>query len=148
MPHDPLADDEEPQAMQPSVSVLRRLAEQGLTDSEIAARVGMDVDAVRASPDVQVDLGPAHDARVTRALYERAVGTETWAETQDKLGSVRRLYSRVLPDTAAGKQWLQARNPEQWGERRHDALQVVVVRVLGHESARSVIEIEPEPQPE
>lgn len=87
--------------------------------------------------------GPEHDAAVTAALYQRAVGTVVWSEKVDR-GEVVRLREQLPPDVAASKLWLQARDPEQWGERKQPALQVVVVRIEGKpESARSVIEHEP-----
>jgi hypothetical protein len=118
-PVDPLADDDAP-------NQVRALAEQGLTDSEIALRVGASVEAVRAMPDVRVPLSPVHDARVERALYERAVGGETWAEVSDKLGGTVRLYQRVLPDPSAAAKWLATRKAEAWGDRPMVATNYVV----------------------
>ena len=105
---DPLADDEP--------ANVRQLAEQGLTDAEIALRVGASVEAIRAMPDVRVALSDVHDARVERALYERAVGGETWSEQADKLGGTVRLYQRVLPDPTAAAKWLAIRKASEWAQ--------------------------------
>ncbi len=79
--------------------------------------------------------GPEHDAAVTRALYERAVGGVSWSEKLDRFGTVVRLEAREPPDVAAAKLWLQARAPEQWAEKRTAEFRVIVAR-LGQGSER------------
>ena len=139
MPVDPLADDDAP-------NQVRALAEAGLTDSEIAVRVGASVDAVRAMPDVRVPLSPVHDARVERALYERAVGGETWNEVADKLGGTVRLYSRVLPDSNAAAKWLATRKAE-WSQAEHQLapppLQISVQFVSARGDRLDAIDVTP-----
>lgn len=104
------------------------LAAAGMTADEIGLQLGMDADAVRASPSyADAPLTPACDQRAARALYERAVGSTTWAESVSKLGEVRRLYRREQPDTAAARMYLQARAPDRWGTDKPEAARVYVV---------------------
>ena len=70
-----------------------------------------------------------HDAAVTAALYRRAVGGETWAEKLDKFGDVHRLKADVLPDPAAARLWLQARQPDKWGSEPEQGTRVYVVQL-------------------
>lgn len=104
------------------------LAATGLTPDEIGVRLGIDPDAVRASPAyADAPLTTACDQRAARALYERAVGSTTWSETVSKLGEVRRLYRREQPDIAAARMYLQARAPDAWGTDKPDVARVYVV---------------------
>lgn len=79
-----------------------------------------------------------HDAAVTEALFRRAVGGRTWSERVTKDGTVVRVEADVLPDTAAATQWLKARQPEQWAEKRTAEFRVVVAR-LGSGSEREAV---------
>lgn len=110
-----------------ALPTIRELALAGLTDEEIAARLGIPLEAVTESPDVLGTLGPAHDERVARALYSRAVGVTRWAEKLDKFGDVHRLREYVEPDARAGLAWLQARRRQEWGETAGQGVRVVVV---------------------
>jgi hypothetical protein len=102
-------------------------------------------------PDVCVPLSPVHDARVERALYERAIGGETWADAQDKLGGTVRLYQRVLPDVTAAKQWLQARKAEAWAQIERTPppppLQISVQFVSARGDRLDAIDVTPTPTP-
>ena len=117
-----------PPAVPAALPTIRELALAGLTDEEIAERLGVPLAAVTESPDVLGTLGPAHDERVARALYSRAVGVTRWAEKLDKFGDVHRLREYVEPDARAGLAWLQARQRDAWGEQQSQGLRVVVVR--------------------
>lgn len=114
-------------AVPAALPTIRELALAGLTDEEIAERLGIPLAAVTESPDVLGTLGPAHDERVARALYSRAVGITRWAEKLDKFGDVHRLREYVEPDARAGLAWLQARQRQAWGEQQSQGLRVVVV---------------------
>lgn len=104
--HDPFSD----------VDDIPTLAARGLTADEIAVQLGMSVDAVRQAPGyASAGLTDAHDARVERALWERAAGGITWSESITKLGERVRLEKRLDPDVAAAKLYLQARKPQRWG---------------------------------
>lgn len=125
-------------AVPAALPTIRELALAGLTDEEIAERLGIPLAAVTESPDVLVPLGDAHDARVARALYSRAVGVTRWAEKLDKFGDVHRLREYVEPDARAGLAWLQARQRQAWGEQQREPVRVVVVRFNGDASAERV----------
>jgi len=116
--HDPFSD----------VDDIPTLAARGLTADEIAVQLGMSVDAVRQAPGyVSAPLTDAHDARVERALWERAAGSVTWSESITKLGERVRLEKRLDPDIAAAKLYLQARKPDRWGSAPSETARVYVV---------------------
>ncbi len=118
----------------PSVALdaqIRQLALDGLTDSEIAQRLGLEVSDVRASPAVLVPLTDACLTRVERALYEAAVGGETWSEKLDRFGERHRLLARQAPDARAALEILGRRRPDDWADQRRPAIQVVVQRITG-----------------
>ena len=110
-------------------AAIRQLALDGLTDSEIAARLGLTPAQVRASPAVLGAVTDAHHDRVTRALYEAAVGGETWAQRMDKFGAVHTLRERLPPDPRAALSWLERQRPEAWADNRKPVVQVVVRRI-------------------
>lgn len=110
--HDPFAVDD----TDTDTDTVASLAAAGLTASEIGERVSISEDVIRSHPDyIGAALGTAHDARVERALYERAVGSITWAESITKLGERVTLRRSADPDVAAAKLYLQARAPARWG---------------------------------
>lgn len=119
---DPLADD--------APAALADLATAGMTADEIANRLGMTAEAVRAHPDyARAPLTEDHDGRVARALYERAVGAVTWTDTMTKLGERIRLEKREAPDPNAAKLWLQARRKAEWGSDAGEGARVYVVQL-------------------
>ena len=116
--HDPFADADD----------IPTLAARGLTADEIAVQLGMTADAVRQAPGyASAGLTDAHDARVERALWERAAGGVTWSESITKLGELVRLEKRLDPDVAAAKLYLQARKPDRWGNAPSETARVYVV---------------------
>lgn len=128
-------------------SVPARVAElsaAGMTDPEIALRLGLSVDAVRALPAVLQPMTDVHDARVQRALYEAAVGGVAWAERLDRFGDVHTLREYRAPDTRAALTWLERRQREAWGEQARPVTLVVVQRVASEPpSATRAIEHDP-----
>ena len=112
-------------------AVMHQLALDGLTDAEIAQRLGLPLSEVRASPAVLSALTDAHDARVERALYESAVGGETWSQKLDRFGVLHTLRERRPGDPRAQLEWLGRRRPEAWADSRKPAVQVIVQRISG-----------------
>lgn len=118
----------------------RKLAEMGHTDAEMAAFFGVSLRAFHfwksKYPEFSVALKlgkPEADARVTRSLFQRAVGytaPETvvqFEKRKDKRGRTRVIVHRAEfdkhypPDTTAGIFWLKNREPELWREKfEHD----------------------------
>lgn len=124
----------------------RELSAAGLTDSEIALRLGLTVDAVRTLPDVLQPMSDVHDARVQRALYESAVGGVAWSERLDRFGDVHTLREYRAPDTKAALTWLERRQRAAWGEQARPVTLVVVQRVASEPaSATHAIEHDPPP---
>ena len=136
------------------ISAIAYMASCGLTDSEIAAALSMDIADVRADLELaSVPLGAAHDSRVERALYERAVGTESWAEKLGRDGVPVRLHYALPADVPAARALLEARKPSVW---RNDAkpippaisVNVRFVTVGDVQHAGATIEHDPTPPPQ
>jgi hypothetical protein len=101
------------------------LASDGLLPAEIAATLGLPL------ADVMRELGeawaqPAHVARVEAALFDAAIGGETWREVADKAGGTLRLASDRRPDVQAAKAVLAARMPAMYGQDAAPPIRVVV----------------------
>jgi hypothetical protein len=102
------------------------------TDAPIDPFAGPLPDALPPAPVVG-EPGPEHDRAVVAALYRAAVGGEVWEEKIDKFGQVNRVRREVLPDVAAARKWLEARQPETWGAKVTQEFRVVVARLEGQE---------------
>lgn len=122
------------------VEQARKLAEMGHTDAEMADFFDVSLRAFHTwkvkHPALMeaLKLGkPEADARVTRSLFQRAVGytcPETvvqFEKRKDKRGRTRVIVHKAEfekhypPDTTAGIFWLKNREPELWREKfEHD----------------------------
>lgn len=126
---DDAPDDADPFApTAPLADSVRALAAEGLTDAEIADRLGIDATRAAALAADRPDWNAAHDARVMRALYAAAVGARSITERLDRLGDVRRLVADAAPDARAALAWLQARQREQWAREETRTVRVIVER--------------------
>jgi len=118
---------------------LEGLARSGLTDAQIAAKIGINVctlyDWQNRFPDITNALkrGKAPvDDEVEMALLKRARGfttTETIEEIttsgeKDDFGNykvkerhIRKITREIPPETAAGIFWLKNRRPEKWRDK-------------------------------
>lgn len=117
------------------IALIKQYAREGLTNSELAKRMGTSVSTLRrwrnksAAIDCAVKEGKEiPDARVEDSLFQRAVGmsyTETKTVTKDilidgieaeNLKQVETVeYTKyALPDTTAQIFWLRNRNPKRW----------------------------------
>ena len=122
-----------------TVSPARALHDAGLTDIEIASELGLTVGQVARLPELADALpGPAHAARVERALVEAALPGTSWREVP-VAGELQRAESYRPPDVAAAKALLAAHRPERYGAAAQDirpplapiAIQVQFVSVTG-----------------
>jgi len=111
------------------VEVAQALAEQGATDQEVAASLGIHVDTLyqwrAARPEFSAALTVGKeiaDARVERSLYQRAIGYEQDAvKIFLRAGDEAPIYApyreRIAPDTTAAIFWLKNRKPAEWRDR-------------------------------
>lgn len=123
---------------------LRRWAEAGMTDAQIAARCGIGrqtlYEWLRRYPDIADSLAAGRqtaDEAVEGALYRRALGynvTETRTERGADGGITRTVeYQRHVPGAVAAQTyWLSRRCPERWGtgcdaDQCDDGMGVVVL---------------------
>lgn len=125
---------------------VRKLAEEGFSDEEIAARSGLELSVyrewIKKNPDFAeaVDLGKSNsDFYVIKALYKKATGfnvglkktyklkrVEYDPETGKKLREFEELATGVdetyVPgDLNAEKFWLKSRQPDRWSEQAERA---------------------------
>ncbi len=108
---------------------LEGMARDGLTDIEIAAKIGVARDSLRTwrckFPEVENALKRGKDVvdrKVEKSLLQRALGyqyTEKVVEIDDD-GSekVKVFYKQMPPDTTAQIFWLKNRKPDEWLEKR------------------------------
>lgn len=98
----------------------------GATDQDLAAILGVSTPTVKKWMVMDEAFsfackvgGDMADARVERALFQRAVGgsKKGWREAATKDGDVVTLEweEDLPPDTAAASRWLEARNRKDWG---------------------------------
>ena len=122
------------------VEYLRRYAEDGMSDAEIAERVGLKPSRLRAwrkkYPELEraIELGRANaDFAVVEAIYKKATGytvalnktvklkrSDFDPETGKKIRDYEELAtavdeSHVPADIRAGLFWLKSRQPSRWG---------------------------------
>lgn len=112
---------------------LEAWARDGLTDEQIAAKIGINrttlYDWKRAHPDIANALKVNKeivDVKVENALLKRALGFRYKEITRevDELGrkKVKEVEREVLPDVAAAFIWLKNRRPDLWRDKpRFDA---------------------------
>ncbi len=125
---------------------IRRLAEDGLTNGELAAATGLKPSDIKRwrkrYPKFRdaIDIGRREaDFSVVEAVYKKAVGYNVETEKAHKLkhveydpetGKKLREYEElkmatdvdyVAPDLRAGIFWLKNRQPEHWSEKGSSA---------------------------
>ena len=104
------------------------LVDAGLTDAEIAERLGITL-AQLAEVLRGADMEGSRTGRVERALYARAIGYTRTAEKVLSNGQVVEYRETLDPDPAAARAWLQSRDPDRWAEKRTQEFRVVVDRL-------------------
>lgn len=98
----------------------------GATDLELASILGVSVPTIKKWQVTNEQFsfacrvgGDMADARVERALFQRAIGgtRKGTREATTKDGDVVELEwsEEVLPDVAASSRWLEARKRKDWG---------------------------------
>lgn len=117
-----------------NIVLIRRLAELGLTDSEIAHALNMKLREFREMKE-KINVSSAltkgrenQDRKVEQALFLRATGFEyeeiTEAKSEStgtakstaakKGGSTKSVMKHVIPDVTACIFWLRNRQPDKW----------------------------------
>lgn len=104
--------------------LIKLLCEKGCTDKEMAAAFGVSEVTFnnwkKARPDFFESLKnwkSAADAKVEKALYERATGyscPETKVFNNGGEIVTQEVIKHYPPDTAAAFIWLQNRKPDEW----------------------------------
>lgn len=108
-------------------------ARDGLTDEQIAEKIGINRDTLyrwkKEYPDISDALKKGKevvDRQVENALLKRALGyqyTEKTVEKSDDGIKVKTTVKEVVPDTTAQIFWLKNRRPDLWRDRKDVALE-------------------------
>lgn len=105
-------------------------AQDGLTDKQIAEKIGVSYSTFRTwrskSPELETALQNGKDVadrKVERSLFERAIGYTYTEKKITESKSIRaaktEIWEKHMPgDTTAMIYWLKNRKPEVWRERR------------------------------
>ncbi len=138
-------------------------SKHGLTDTELAAKLGVAVRTVhrwkKDHPEFRealIETKAILDARVEMSLFRRATGylvTKTEVTTEDGTETKRVTKTEeIAPDVQACRLWLMNRDPERWRDRQQvehsgeikidDARAVLLARLR---SLTSTSEEEPAP---
>lgn len=117
--------------VQPKLAVMEDWARDGLTDKDIAARLGISEDSLYEYKKRYSEFSEAlkrgkeiADRAVENALFKRAVGYSyrEITEEQDRDGNVRTtkiVTKEVAPDTTAQIFWLKNRRPDLWRDKQN-----------------------------
>jgi hypothetical protein len=113
------------------VPFARTLAEDGKTDVEIARALGIGLNSFydwqRRYPEFReavVEGKSLVDARVERALQQRATGFTSQIPYVDANGEDRVRTVVFPPNVSAAIEWLRNRQPDKWKNRRDVTLRV------------------------
>jgi hypothetical protein len=101
--------------------LLRRLAEAGLTEAEIAPFFGISTtafrDVLQRNPELYEILMKAKEVpnqKVEAALYKRALGYQTREVTKTAGRETKVVIKEFAPDVVADIFWLKNRDPKRW----------------------------------
>ena len=105
------------------IELLKRLAEQGLTDKEIGYVLGVSrasISNYKKDPEFKKMLDEGKEFanhKVVQALYKRAIGYDISETKVFKVGGKilkRQIKKNVLPDPKCIEIWLYNRDRENW----------------------------------
>ena len=116
------------------LTLLSSWAQEGLTDEQIAKRIGISrstlADWKNRFSDISDTLKKSKevaDAKVEDSLYKRAIGYRYDEVTYERVKNVKtgeyekvetkRVTKEVLPDVGAQIFWLKNRKPDKWREK-------------------------------
>lgn len=132
------------------LTLLEGLARDGLTDEQLAERIGINratlYDWKKKYPNISDALKKGKeivDIQVENALLKRALGysyTEVMEETSEDVVKHRETVKFIPPDTTAQIFWLKNRRPDKWRDKPDvpgdsDALKKARALLEGIESA-------------
>lgn len=117
---------------------LRAWARDGLTDEQIAAKIGIGYSTLQAWKSRHQDIQDALkkgkevvDALVENALLKRALGYTTVEEILENIGGkmtpTKTVKKEVPPDTTAQIFWLKNRKRSVWCDQIDISTEVVIV---------------------
>lgn len=110
---------------------LEAWARDGLTDEQIAARMGISVSTLyewrKKYSEISESLKKGKevvDIEVENALLKRALGYTYDEVTHERVGDqmvpVKIVKKEMPPDTTAQIFWLKNRKPEQWSDKKDE----------------------------
>lgn len=117
---------------------LEAWARDGLTDEQIAAKMGIAVKTLYRWKEQHSQICQSLkrgkevvDVEVENALLKRALGYSYNEVTHERVGDqmvpTKIVTKEVAPDTTAQIFWLKNRKPDMWGDRISISSEVVIV---------------------
>ena len=107
------------------LDLIESWAREGLTDVEIADKMGINPDTLykykKRYPEFAEALKNgkrAADAKVEKALYENAIGFKYEEEVLGNDGTVKEVERFRKPQTSAQKLWLKNRQSDKWRDKK------------------------------
>jgi len=133
------------------MTLITDLAEQGMTDQQIADRIGITNRTLQNWKNAQGELFQSlktskilPDDRVELSLFDRALGypyeevvLEPDAHGDLKIVKVTRKQS--LPDVTAQIFWLKNRRPDRWREKHETEMTITDYRVIPADLTAEII---------
>ena len=130
----------------PKMDQIIKWCEEGLTDMEIAKRLGIHITSLINYKKEHEELAKAMqeakeiaDYRVEDALYKRAIGYKYKEVTRQlvedartgktELKVVKEVIKEVAPDTTAQIFWLKNRQPQKWRDKQEQHITAEVKSV-------------------
>ena len=107
------------------LEVIESWARQGLTDEEIAQKMGIGTRTLYEYKEKYPQFSQAlkegkreADAKVEKALYKNATGYRYREEVLTNKGDIREVERYAKPKTGAQKMWLKNRQPDKWKDKK------------------------------
>jgi hypothetical protein len=121
MPREPKLYIRELPSISNSKTLLKKLAETGLTEVEIANVFGLTFNHFKSILEVQPELQTILDdakqvpnRKVEASLYKRALGYQVREVTKTAGRETKVVIKEIAPDVVADIFWLKNRDPKRW----------------------------------
>ena len=112
------------------LDLIKKWARDGLTDKEIAEKMGINKSTLYEYKKKYTDFANAlkenkrvADAKVEQALYKNAIGYHYKEESMAPSGKIQEIRRYAKPQTSAQKMWLRNRQPDKWRDKQEHKIE-------------------------